>query len=434
MTGRCVDFYFDYVCPFAYLASTQVEALFGGDGVEVRWHPILLGGLLQALGAPTSPPGQMPPAKLRHIGWDLERWADLLGVPLALAKNHPRPTLLALRATLAVPAGAPRRKVIDAFFRAYWVRGLDLGSDETVAQVLSECGFDGAAIVQRVGDAERQALHAETDAAREAGVFGVPTVVVDGEIFWGLDRLWMARAHALGGTPSTGAHLPGPAPAGSESAPSDAVPSVDFFFDFASPFSYLGSTQIEALCARYGAPLRWRPMLLGGLFKMHGIANIPMAVMSEPKRRNQLTDLHRWATYWGVPFQWPSRFPMRTLAPLRIALGLLRERPEHASAFIAATYRAYWAEDRDIADERVLRGILAACGVDEDAVGMASDPRNKRALIEATEQAYRLGVFGAPTTIVGGRWAFWGQDRLGHVERVLQGWTPPETTALPGEP
>ena len=82
---------------------------------------------------------------------------------------------------------------------------------------------------------------------------------------------------------------------------------VDFYFDFSSPFSYLASTQIEAVAARHGAELGYRPFLLGALFKIIGAPDVPFLAMSEPKRRNFAQDLHRWADHWGVPFRFPSR-------------------------------------------------------------------------------------------------------------------------------
>src|ERR1700684_668689 len=93
--------------------------------------------------------------------------------------------------------------------------------------------------------------------------------------------------------------------------------TLEFYWDFSSPFAYLGSTQAEALAARTGATLVWRPMLLGAVFKAIRAPEPPILSWSEGKRSYYSKDLGRWAEHWRVPFQFPSRFPMMTVKPLR---------------------------------------------------------------------------------------------------------------------
>ena len=188
---------------------------------------------------------------------------------------------------------------------------------------------------------------------------------------------------------------------------------LDFWFDFSSPYAYLASTQIEAIAARTGATLRWRPMLLGAVFKEVGQVQVPLLAASEAKQRHYGLDMVRWAAWWEVPFRFPTAFPIRSLLPLRTFLA----QPE--PAFAHAVYHAAWAEDRDITDPDVLR----ACGASE--ASLLAAPAMKQALIDQTEAAVAAGVFGAPTCIVDGKWLFWGQDRLDMVERCLGGWVPP---------
>ncbi|WP_170319590.1 2-hydroxychromene-2-carboxylate isomerase [Polyangium spumosum] len=198
---------------------------------------------------------------------------------------------------------------------------------------------------------------------------------------------------------------------------------VEFFFDFSSPFAYLGATQVEALAARKGATLVYRPFLLGALFKAIGTPNVPLAAMPEPKRRLITADLYRWADHWGVPFRFASRFPMNTVKPLRMVLAA----PEtHVGPLVAALYRAYWALDRDISADDVLVDVATSVGLDGAAlVAATADERIKQRLREATEQAERAGVCGAPCFRVGDL-LFWGQDRLLFVEKALDGWCPKE--------
>jgi 2-hydroxychromene-2-carboxylate isomerase len=196
---------------------------------------------------------------------------------------------------------------------------------------------------------------------------------------------------------------------------------VDFYFDFSSPFAYLGSTQIEAVAARHGAVVRYRPFLLGGLFKAIGTNDVPIAAAPEAKRRHYLLDMARWADHYGVPLGFPRRFPMNTVKPLRMVLAL----PEaERSRLIAPVFSAYWACDRDISDDAVLGDLAAAAGLDAPALLAATrDEQIKAALKTATDAAVQIGVCGAPSFVVGDL-LFWGQDRLLFVEKALDGWLP----------
>ncbi|MDC0739820.1 2-hydroxychromene-2-carboxylate isomerase [Polyangium mundeleinium] len=199
---------------------------------------------------------------------------------------------------------------------------------------------------------------------------------------------------------------------------------VEFFFDFSSPFAYLASTQIEALAARKGASLVYRPFLLGALFKAIGTPNVPLFAMPAPKRRLVTADLHRWADHWGVPFRFATRFPMNTVKPLRMVLATPED---HVAALVNSVYRAYWAEDRDISADDVLVDVATSVGLDGAAlVAATTDERMKQGLKDVTEQAERIGVCGAPSFLVGDL-LFWGQDRLLFVEKALDGWRPKES-------
>jgi len=190
--------------------------------------------------------------------------------------------------------------------------------------------------------------------------------------------------------------------------------TLEIYWDFSSPYSYLGSTQAEALAKRTGATLIWRPMLLGGVFRAIGQVDAPVLTWSQQKQKHTFEDLNRWAELWGVPFKFPSRFPMNSLKAMRAWLALPEERRD---AFRERTYRAYWAEDRDINDEAVLRELIGE-GADE-VLARTQDPAVKQALIDATNKAVERGVFGAPTWIVDEKELFWGQDRIPLVERAL---------------
>ena len=200
--------------------------------------------------------------------------------------------------------------------------------------------------------------------------------------------------------------------------------TVQFWYDFSSPWTYLAATQIEAVAARANAEVAWRPMLLGAVFKQVGTPDVPLMAMSEAKRRYIARDLHAWAAHWGVPLRFASRFPMRTVTALRLAL-LAGDRLVPLSH---ALFRALWVDDRDLNDPATLSEILAAQGFDAaDMLARTQEPAVKQQLVDNTAEAVAAGVFGAPTFIVehpAGNMLFWGQDRLELVEKALRGWRP----------
>jgi len=192
--------------------------------------------------------------------------------------------------------------------------------------------------------------------------------------------------------------------------------TLEIYWDFSSPFAYLGSTQAVKLAERTEATLVWRPMLLGGLFRAIGQSDVPLFTWSDAKKKYYFEDMHRWAAYWAVPFKFPTRFPMASLKAMRTYLALPESR---RAAFREATFRAYWAEDRDIADDGVLRELVGAEA--DDVMARTQDPTVKKELVDATQAAVAAGVFGAPTWVVDGKELFWGQDRIPLVERALKG-------------
>lgn len=193
--------------------------------------------------------------------------------------------------------------------------------------------------------------------------------------------------------------------------------TVDFFFDLGSPASYLAWTQLPGLCARQGATLRYRPMLLGGVFQATGNAS---PVMIPAKGRYMFTDLARFAARYGVPFELPPGFPVNTLTLMRGAVGTQLRSPERFEALLAVLFNGLFAQRRNLGDNAVLDDTLSQGGFDPQAFrALAGDDEVKAALRHATEAAVERGVFGAPTCFVGDE-MFFGQDRLDFVEEALR--------------
>ena len=171
--------------------------------------------------------------------------------------------------------------------------------------------------------------------------------------------------------------------------------SVRLYHDYASPFSYLATTQIEGVCADRRAELIWHPMLLGAVFKQVQMENVPLLAMSPAKQRHYRQDIARYARYYGVPFAFPSRFPMRTVDALRLTLAVQAGSDDDAVRLTHRIYRAYWVEDRDIADRTVLAALLKELELAaEDALDQLDDPAIKQALFDNTAQAVEAGHHG----------------------------------------
>ncbi|MCC6558817.1 MAG: 2-hydroxychromene-2-carboxylate isomerase [Polyangiaceae bacterium] len=200
---------------------------------------------------------------------------------------------------------------------------------------------------------------------------------------------------------------------------------VDFFYDFSCPYAYLGHTQIEAVCARAGAELVWKPFLLGGVFRAIGTPDVPARGMPAARARLGALDIMRWADHWGVPLRFPDTHPNRTVLALRAAIAS-GDLPRASKALFAA----YWARALDVSRPEVVRDALDAAGLDgAGLIPRAEDPAVKDDLRRRTDEAIAAGLCGAPTFVVTAPHLdgalFWGQDRLDFVEKALGGWTPP---------
>jgi 2-hydroxychromene-2-carboxylate isomerase len=188
-----LHFFFDFSSPFAYLASTQVEALARRTGAELVYRPFLLGGLFKAIGTPDVPLFAMPAAKRRHSLADMARWADHYGVPLRFPGRFPMNTVKPLRMVLELPEGE-RAALIHAIFRAFWAEDRDISDDATLAAIATAAGLDGSVLVANAKtDAAKACLKAATDEAVQAGLCGAPSFLVEGELFWGQDRLMLVE-------------------------------------------------------------------------------------------------------------------------------------------------------------------------------------------------------------------------------------------------
>ena len=192
--------------------------------------------------------------------------------------------------------------------------------------------------------------------------------------------------------------------------------TIEFFFDFGSPTTYLANTQLPKLAKECGAHLVYRPMLLGGVFKATGNAS-PVTVPA--KGRWMGVDIQRWAEHYGVPFAFNPHFPINTLPLMRGACGMQMRHPDMLERYIDTVFQAMWVKPCNMGDPKVLAQILGAAGFEAQAfMDLIADPQVKAQLISNTDEAVARGVFGAPTMFVGDQ-LFFGQDRLDFVRHAL---------------
>lgn len=192
--------------------------------------------------------------------------------------------------------------------------------------------------------------------------------------------------------------------------------TVEFFFDFGSPYTYLAYHQLPKIAARHGATVIWRPILLGGVFQATGNKS-PMEVPA--KGQYSLIDLQRWAQHFGVPLQMNPHFPINTLPLMRGAVAMQLRSEVEFQRYVAVIFRAMFENPRNLNQPEEVAAVLAENGMDPTAfVDLINAPAAKEKLKENTAQAVARGVFGAPTFFVGEQ-MFWGQDRLDFVEQAL---------------
>lgn len=192
---------------------------------------------------------------------------------------------------------------------------------------------------------------------------------------------------------------------------------IEFYFDFSSPYAYLASERIDALGEKYGRKVLWRPMLLGVVIQKTGL---PLLLDVPIKGDYSKRDILRSARYYGVPFNFPAKFPLSAVTPSRAYYWLHGQDCAKARDFARAVFRAYWVDGRDISDMAVVLDIAAGMGIDRDALaaGMVTPEIKERLKVE-TETALAKGMCGAPYFVVDGE-PFWGADRLPQIEKWLQ--------------
>ncbi|KAF2272229.1 thioredoxin-like protein [Westerdykella ornata] len=459
MASPVLEFNYDISCPFAYIASTRVEALAQRTSATLIWRPVLLGAIYRATSAPQGAAGSASdvynPTKKAVTARSMQRTLKRYQIEFNQPPQHSRKSVNALR-LLHYVGQEQRPKLSKALFRAYWVEGRDVADSKVLLQIVRECGISGIdESVFRYARA-RKFLEEATAEAIERGAFGVPGFWIPqakwadangeehvGRFYWGQDRMHFVEGTLLaiknGGQwkDVEGLRSLLPRCIGSNKPP--AKTRVEFWYDFSSPWAYLGYTQLQRLQRTFGPDLEvvMKPFLLGILFREIGAPNLPMAAVSAQKAAWSRQDHADWVSFWNavneqegrpdkpINFHWASIFPIRTPTVLRCAMA--------DPNCVPALYRACWEQDANVSDDNVLSSVLTAAGFNgPELLKRANAPAIKTQLREATAEAKAVGICGVPSYRVfrqteTGEWKnlggiVWGQDQMDVVEDLIAGW------------
>lgn len=381
-----LEFNYDISCPFAYIASTRISSLSHRTSTPISYRPVLLGAIYRATSAPQGAAGSASDVfnstKKNVTAQSMKRTLKRYKIAYNPPVQHPRKSVDALRLLYCVPdmggkdgAKSERRVLSEAFFRAYWVDNVDVTNREELLRIARESGIPTASKLNLASFEDKQArksLEDETAKAIERGAFGVPGFWIEGvkwrdvggeeqvgRYFWGQDRMHFVEATLLAlSSSSTGssrstitlrqaeqwskAHdllslMPRCIPCASQVRSLPQPTRLEFFFDFSSPWAYLGYTQLSRLQTTYPSlQIVLKPFLLGILFREIGAPNLPMAAVSATKAAWSRQDHGDWVDWWNavgmqsgnggrgagksVEFTWAENFPIRTPTVLRVGI------------------------------------------------------------------------------------------------------------------
>ncbi|RVX70656.1 hypothetical protein B0A52_05308 [Exophiala mesophila] len=459
-----LDFHYDISCPFAYIASLRIPALKRRHPtLTVAYRPVLLGALYRATAAPQGAAGSASDVfnstKRDVTSAAFARTLRRLGVEHKQPPKHPVKTTGALRLLYCVD-GDERTALTGPLYRAYWVEGRDLSQLQELLRVVKACSGLRPETRERLiellesgrfeGPEQRRQLEETTALALKRGAFGVPAFWVTGDerLYWGQDRLQFvdkvlyAMEKQQGKEPVLESLMPRSVSVDRRLIPDGQEVKLEFWYDFSSPWAFLGWTQLARLQRTFGPRLKieMKPFLLGILFREIGAPNLPMAAVSEAKRTYSKLDHQDWCRWWNdvnqqngrpdkiIDFYWADIFPIRTPTVLRAVLVEPR--------LVDVLFRACWELNKDMASDSVLHSVIAAADYDADSIlSKANSPEIKQLLRAGTKEAKETGICGVPSYRVFRRrigqgdedWELasdvvWGQDEVAVVEDWIAGW------------
>ncbi|XP_065056055.1 uncharacterized protein LOC135684423 [Rhopilema esculentum] len=416
-------FYYDVICPYAYLASRLIEGLAENVGAKIRWRPVLLGGIYKATKQKeqqaTKAYETMNPAKRLVLGKDLMRLYRRHNVPAMPFKSMPDLSTLKPMRLLAAcedENGEKRKNLTHRLYHALWAEKKDI-SDESILQsevAKLDWDVDVAAVVNGVDPSGKEILFENTNEAVKRGAFGVPSFWVNNRLYFGCDRLHFLEKE-LGKIDASPYRL--------VSSPQQPLTKrkLRIFHDFASPWCFIAQRRISSLLESVSpmqVEVEWVPILLGALFNAIGSPQVPMSREGEAKIKYVMDDFGEWCKYLSINnFKFPSGFPHKSLMALRMTIANSKDELR------TAVYESAWTKDLDIGNSEVLAEVVKSAGCDpEELFSAARSQEIKDKLRENTERAISLGLCGVPSFQVDDQPVIWGQDRLNIIADELCGW------------
>lgn len=420
-----VDFYFDIVCPFAYLASTQINKLCGKYNIIPEWKPVLLAGLYEFSKAPqgkkNSATTVMSNVKRLYSSRDALWQRHRCNVQQKYPPGWPNRTLPVQRLLTAINNNKDRTECAQRLYHDLWVKNIDVTKEDYLSQIASEYNMDINIIKkQSIKDALTENTRRAT---KKYNAFGVPLVVVrlkgkkKEHVFWGIDRFPFVNMLLRDGSMTSSPKL--------LLSPTSYKPishnnEIEFYFDFASPWSFLGYMRLSEF-KPYADKIIFKPVVLGALFVASGTKGSPIQRAGPVKRQYMSMDFQRWFDAVGVKYKMNSAFPLRTILPLRVFLIDNRT--------IDCIFKGCWQSNINISDKMELKNLLDRNGFDGDKlISEASTNNNiKQELKDNSSFAISKGMFGVPSYVVNKDYDrfCWGQDRMYFVKDLCCGWKPP---------
>ncbi|CAK3966239.1 disulfide with oxidoreductase activity [Lecanosticta acicola] len=471
--GHTVEFHYDISCPFAYIASTKIEALAARTGANLVWKPVLLGAIYRATNAPQGAGGSASDVfnstKKAITSQAFRRAIKRTGIPYNEPPRHPQKTTAPLRLLRFVHDDS-RPALTKALYQAYWVDGKNVSDKTVLIDAVRRSGIlDQEHAVRAIedgsfeGQRQRRELEVSTDIAVQRGTPGVPAFWIAGEVwtdkhgdrrkgrlYWGQDRMHFVEAALMALNEGKDGDSLGSISRPLQSLvlrstrrgiPEGQEVKLEFWYDFSSPWAFLGWTQLARLQRQFGERflIEMKPFLLGILFREIGAPNLPTSTVSEQKRNYNALDHGDWVRWWNavnlqdgkpdqdIAFYWADKFPIRTPTVLRAAIAEPR--------LVEVLYRACWERNLDMSSDEVLAKVIDEAGYNSKSIlTRANSPEIKQDLRTRTAEAKEAGICGVPTYRVFRRKAgssdvwqqvgdlVWGQDEVSVVEDVIAGW------------
>jgi 2-hydroxychromene-2-carboxylate isomerase len=411
--------YIDYKSPYAYLAIEPTYAMAEELGIEIDWRPFTLDITSYLGSARLDQAGKVVEerrssgqwARVKYAYYDVRRYGSLRSMTIRGAVKMWDSSLAGIGMMWAKAQGPRTLRAYSALvYERFWRRELDLEDARVIERVLNEAGAHTSGFQGYTAGEGRAAYERLQRSAFDAGIFGVPSYVIDGELFFGREHLPRMRWMLTGrhGAPPDIAY---PAASNHNTASGKvAQSSLPVVIDFKSPQAYLGVAPTCAFAKELGITIDWRPFVVAPSKFVPG----PEEDRSTRHRRIRSDylerDVFRYAADRGLPMNRLRERQDSTLA----AIGLLWvkwQAPVQAQAFVERIFSDYWAGRLDIEDELSIRGVLAESGVSLSGFESFATSDGRIELDRIQTELRERGVFDVPTYVLGDE-IFFGRQHL----------------------